>query len=61
MPYKITNITSNSIPIMVFSKEDKNYKQVNLGAFRSMEVDELTNQIFNLADPTISILRIKEI
>lgn len=61
MPYRVTNVTSNSVPIMVLNKDDKKYKQVNLGAFQSIEIEELTSQIYNLADPTISILRIKEI
>lgn len=61
MPYRVTNVTSNSVPIMVLNKDDKKYKQVNLGAFKSIEIEELTSQIYNLADPTISILRIKEI
>lgn len=50
MPYKITNITSNMVPIMVLNKEDSSYKQVNLGASETIEMDDVNPQIDNLVN-----------
>lgn len=64
MKYRIVN-RSNQVVGLIINEMDKDGKmqkvQKNLFPRKSLKVDEVTEQMYNLADPSKNILSVEEV
>lgn len=58
--YRITNISGQVIGL-VFQNEDGSYRQENLFAGKTKEIERCEGQIYNLCDPYKSLIRVEEV